>query len=351
MVFMNFIFNIKNKHGLIKVISFLILLPLVWSCEKAILEEPVKDSPTQNFEYLWNDLNQRYAFFEYKNVNWQSIHNQYSARITDKTNQYELFNYLFDMLSELKDGHVNLISPFNISRFEIDLLGKNNYNHRLIRENYLSDKYYITGPFTHDFLRGTNIGYIRYESFSDYVSTYSMDFVLARFHNADGIILDLRQNGGGSITNVFSILSHFVDVKTELYHSYIKNGPERDDFSDAQPAYANPEGQYSFTYKPVKVLIDRGSFSASSFFSLACKAIPNIELVGDSTGGGLGAPTAGQLPNGWTYRFSASKTLSLDQQNYENGVPPDVYAILDDTNVLLGKDDVIDKSVERILNP
>jgi C-terminal processing protease CtpA/Prc len=335
-----------------KYISILGLLIFLFSCEKAILEKPKADKPEENFEYLWNDLNDRYSFFELKQVDWDKIHQEYSTKVNSETNQYELFDLLFDMLLELKDGHVNLISPFNISRFEIDLLGPNNYNERLIRENYLSDKYYITGPFINDVIPGTKIAYVRYASFSQNVSNYSMDFILSRYSEADGLILDLRQNGGGSVTNIFNILSHFVDKETELYHSFIKNGPEPEDFSDKQIAYAKPseDAQYFFTKKPIKVLIDRGSYSATSFFSLACKAIPHIELIGDTTGGGLGAPTASQLPNGWTYRFSCSKTISLDGDNFENGVPPDVYAILNDANVLQGKDDVIDLAIERIQN-
>jgi len=51
------------------------------------------------------------------------------------------------------------------------------------------------------------------------------------------------------------------------------------------------------------------------------------------------------------YRFSVTKTLSLNDENFENGVPPDIYAILDDIDVIHGKDAVIDKAIEQILNP
>lgn len=329
--------------------SIILLSIFLFSCEKLVMDEPISENPKETFEYLWTEIDQHYSFFEYKNVDWDSIHSAYKPLVNDQLNDYQLFNLLFDMLSELKDGHVNLISHFNISRYEFDLKGKNNYNERLIRENYISEKYYRTGPFTHDYVQDKNIGYIRYSSFSNDVSEYSMDFVLARFSNTDGLILDLRQNGGGSVSNIFNILNHFVKQRTALYKSYIKTGPEHNAFSDAQIAYAEPKGQYSYTQQPLMVLVDRGSFSATSFFSLACKTIPNIYLVGDTTGGGLGAPSGGQLPNGWTYRFSVTQTLSLDNKNYENGVPPDFFAELDDTDVLLGKDAIIDKAVEEIL--
>ena len=321
----------------------------ILSCEKAIMDDGISEDPIETFEYLWSEVDQHYSYFDYKQVDWNQVHHKYSMRVTDKTNDYELFDIMFDMLSELKDAHVNLISHFNVSRYEVDLQGKNNYNERLIKEYYISPKYYVTGPFTHDYIQDKNIGYIRYSSFSNSVSEFDMDFVLARFANTQGIILDLRQNGGGSVLNIFNILEHFVKSETEIYESYIKEGPEHNNFSDAQKATVSPNGQYFYTKKPIMVLIDRGSFSATSFFSLACKEIPNIYLVGDTTGGGLGAPSGGQLPNGWTYRFSVSKTLSLDGKNYENGVPPDFFAELDEIDALLGEDAVIEKAIEKIL--
>lgn len=320
------------------------------SCEKMILKEQPSENPTEVFNYLWNDLNERYSYFEYKNINWDNIKIKYQSQINDNMSENQLFEVLFDMLCELRDGHVNLISPFNISRYEFYLQGQNNYNERLIRENYITEDYYVTGPFINDKIINHNIGYIRYDSFMNTVSHYSIDYMIARFQNMDGLILDIRQNGGGSVTNIFTILSHFVDENTAIYQSHIKNGPEPDDFSDFQIAYAEPDGQYSWTKKPLVVLVDRGSFSASSFFALATKAIPNITLIGDYTGGGLGAPTAAQLPNGWTYRFSVSQTLTLSGYNYENGVPPDIYCTLTESNVSNGKDDIIETAIQLIEN-
>jgi len=330
-------------------ILFIIIIGFCISCEKAIMDEAIADSPVENFDYLWREVDQHYSFFEYKNVKWNKVYIDHRSRINNQTNPYQLFDVMFDMLSELRDGHVNLISSFNISRYEFYLQGKNNYNERLIKENYLSPKYYITSPFTHDYIKDLNIGYIRYKSFSDEVSEYSMDLVLARFSETDGIILDLRQNGGGAVTNIFRILEHFVKSETPIYKSYIKTGPEHESFSNAQVASVSPTGQFFYNEKPVMVLVDRGSFSATSFFSLATKAIPNMHLVGDTTGGGLGAPSGGQLPNGWTYRISVTRTLTLDGENYEDGVPPDYFAELNATEAEEGKDAVIDKAISIIL--
>ena len=100
--------------------------------------------------------------------------------------------------------------------------------------------------------------------------------------------------------------------------------------------------------KKVMLLVDRGTYSAGSFTSLATKAIPNITLVGDTTGGGLGLPNGGQLPNGWNFRFSITQALTLDKdESYENGVPPDISALVDWNDRT--KDEVIEKAIEEIL--
>lgn len=81
-----------------------ILLP---ACEKADKYNP---SPRDNFEALWRILDENYCFFEFKNIDWDEVHDRYSVQIDDKMSQYDLFDVLGKMLAELKDGHTNLFS-------------------------------------------------------------------------------------------------------------------------------------------------------------------------------------------------------------------------------------------------
>lgn len=322
------------------------------NCETFLLEAEPGDEPVANFEHLWQVARDKYAFFDYKNIDWDEVYRQYRPRVTESTGSIELFDILFEMLSELRDGHVNLIAPFNVSRFDIDRLGPNNLDFRLLRDNYLSDNYYITGPFQHDFLAGGRVAYVRYNSFSNTVSNFDMDFLFLRYEKTDGMIIDLRQNGGGSMTNVFRILNRFVTEKTLVYESYIKTGPGPDDFSAAQPAWLEPledsADRPSYLNKPVIVLVDRGTYSAASFFALATLQLDNFMRIGDTTGGGLGIPNGGQLPNGWTYRFSISRTLTPDGANFESGVPVDERIILTPGSRLQGKDPVLERAMELI---
>jgi len=338
-----------TKNTLILLISLLALV--LSSCEKILFEKDLATTdPFENFEYLWQQCDEKYSYFELKNINWYEVKKQYRAKLYKGMSNDSLFNVLGGMLTELKDDHTNLISSLNISFFGTNRLGEDNFDWRIVEENYLPRNYYISGPFRHDFLNGTNheIAYVRFASFTGGVNASNLNFIINRYRNTKGLILDLRENGGGAVSDVYDLLSPFVEAKTLLFYSILKNGKEHNNFTAPRAAYLEPR---NLTYtKPVMLLVDRGTYSAGSFTALATKAIPNITLMGDTTGGGLGLPNGGQLPNGWTYRFSVTQTLDLNMDNTsEQGVPPDIKVALDRT--VLDKDEVIDRAIQEILNP
>ena len=88
------------------------------------MEKNPGDDPVSNFESLWQTANDKYSFFEYKGIDWDAVYDEYRPRVYDGMTNYQLFQVLKEMLNELRDGHVNLISPFNISVFDIDLLAQ-----------------------------------------------------------------------------------------------------------------------------------------------------------------------------------------------------------------------------------
>lgn len=329
-----------------KLIIILLATILFTSCEKMMFEEDkMATEPKENFEYLWNQCDKKYSYFDVKGIDWNAIKTQYSKYIYVGMTEDSLFHVLGSMLNELKDDHTNLISAFNISQFGTSNYGQDNFDWRIVKDNYLSKNKYSTGPFTHDFIVGQNkeIGYIRFAAFTGTVDANSLDFILERYKNTKGLIIDLRENGGGAITDMFTLLDRFVDKETTLFYSRQKKGPEHNDFTDPEASIIQPYDGIKYT-KKITVLIDRGTFSAGSYTSLSTKAITNMVLIGDTTGGGLGLPNGGQLPNGWTYRFSTTQALNLAKSpNWEQGVPPDINVLFDWTD--LKKDEVIERAI------
>jgi len=346
-----FSFTVHKKVTMKKIFLLIAIGMLFNSCEKLLFEEDQMSlNPQENFEYLWKECDEKYSYFELKGIDWNQIYDEYQAKIYEGMSDDSLFNVLGGMLTELRDGHVNLVSNFNKSYFWIQNLGQDNFDWRIVTDHYLPLNYYVSGPFRHDFLNDTNqeIGYIRFNKFTGVVDKENLDFVLERYKDTKGIIIDIRENGGGDPEDAFDLLSRFIDEETLLNYSRVKNGPAHNDFAEEESTYIQPSEDIRYT-KKVMVLTDRTTFSAGSFTALATKALPQVSLVGDTTGGGLGLPNGGQLPNGWTYRFSVTQALDLNKDNqYENGVPPDMTVLFDWSD--LSKDEIIEKAIEEIFN-
>lgn len=315
------------------------------------MEDQPTDDPVTNFESLWNTANEKYSFFNYKGIDWNLVYDTYRPQINNGMNDYQLFEVLKNMMNELYDGHVNLTAPFDITRYHFKYNAPENFDFRLLKDNYIGWDYRITGPLINTIIERNEhkIGYIYYGSFSNTVQNADIDFVIASLWHTEGIILDMRSNGGGSVNNIYRIGSRFADKERFCYSSSIKNGPGHTDFGDASDVYMEVGGKYQYT-KPVMLLTNRGCYSATSFFTLAMKAFPHVMQVGDTTGGGLGSPAGFELPNGWSYRFSVSRTLNHDGANLENGIPPDVPVWNDPENEANGVDDIMETAIGLIIN-
>jgi C-terminal processing protease CtpA/Prc len=328
----------------IKLLILLFLTTLVTSCEDIFFEKDIASTdPYDNFEYLWKQCDEKYSYFDLKNIDWNAVKVKYNAKLYKGMSEDSLFKVMGSMLNELRDDHTNLISYFNTSAYKVRLNAPDNFDWRIVVDNYITKNYYTSGPFTHNFIANGKLGYIRFPEFTGTIDQKNFDFVLQKYNDTKGLIVDMRENGGGDVTDVFKILSRFVEKKTIVYYSRIKTGPGHNDFSEAEPAYVAPYNGIRYK-KKVVFLVDRGTYSAGSFTALATKALDNIILIGDTTGGGLGLPNGGQLPNGWTYRFSITQALTLDKKpDYENGVPPDIKASFDWTN--LTKDEILERAI------
>jgi len=340
--------TMKKPH-----ILFLCLLAFA-SCERAFMEKDEPQNPVNVFDYLWNQVDQNYTFFDVKSIDWDSVREVYRPKVDDLMGKDSLFRVCAAMLNTLRDGHTNLISGFDVSRNDsvyYKMYAEKNINEEVVMLNYLTVGHHTTGSFLHHAIRNGEVAYLRYSSFSNGLSEALMKYMANYYKDCKGMIIDLRQNGGGSMGNVAAMLSIFDNHKQPLYQTQTKAGPSHDEFGAMQTVYAADSsllGKTPYT-KPVAVLVDRGSYSATSFFALCTMAYDNIKLFGDYTGGGLGVPNGGILPNGWTYRFSTTRTLDMEGHNYENGVPPDVRVLLDPVSTAQGIDNVIEAAAEWIL--
>jgi C-terminal processing protease CtpA/Prc len=302
--------------------------------------EEYPNNPRGNFVAIWKIMDEHYCFFQYKGVDWDKVFSEYSQRVNDNMSDESLFHLMNEMLAELEDGHVNLYTPFDVGRYwkwHEDY--PPNFDSGLI-DNYLNKDYSIAGGIRYKILND-NVGYMYYGDFSSSLGETNLDYIIDKFAVCSGIILDVRDNGGGLLNNAEKLAARFINEKTLVGYIQHKTGKGHNDFSQPFPRYIEPSTRLRYQ-KPVIVLTNRGCFSATNEFVNAMRYCPNITILGDKTGGGSGLPFNSEIPNGWMVRFSACPSFDADMQQIEFGIEPDVHVALTESDYQKGKDTLIE---------
>lgn len=327
----------------------LLLLPLT-ACHQI---DSYSDSQTGNFNQLWKIVDEHYCFFAEKGVDWDEVYSRYRPRVSDKMSDRELFDVCAAMLDELRDGHVNLSAPFNTSYYKAWWTNyPQNFTWRIIEQNYFNFQLQQASGISYGLLP-ENVGYIRYSSFSMPIGEGNLDQALAFLATASGLIIDIRDNGGGSMDNVHTLVGRFIDAPILAGYISHKTGPGHNDFSTPEPYTYNPaQAGRQRWLKPVVVLTNRSTFSAANNFASVMRLLPQVMLVGDVTGGGSGMPFSSELSNGWGVRFSACSVLDAQRQTTEQGVAPtpDCRVDLDPQQALQGHDSILDFAINLLTN-
>lgn len=302
--------------------SLLIGVLLLAGCSP---EPDYKNDNYGNFDALAEIIDTRYCFFEAKDIDWSEVRARYRAEVKPDMSVIELFNLCAAMLDELEDGHVNLTAPFSTSYYRqwwSDY--PQDFNLRTLQQYYLEFNYYQTSGISYRMLSG-DVGYMYYPSFSSGIGELNLDYILALLSDAKALIIDIRDNGGGLLTNIDVLVSRFID--SDICGGYIthKTGPGHGDFSEPYEItyHPAPSGRIKWdSGKPVYVLTNRSCFSAANDFVSVMKTLPNVRIVGARTGGGGGLPFSSELPNGWSVRFSAAPLYSPAGEITEFGIDP-----------------------------
>jgi hypothetical protein len=328
---------------------WLLMLPLLLfpACEKVLIRADKDTNPVSVFDEIWKFADTHYSFFEYKGIDWNQVYNHYRPQVSNDMGEVALFDLCARMLNELRDGHVNLISSFDRSRYsDFYLESPENFSYALLERQYFKDRHRQIGPL--QFVMIDNIAYVYYHSFASTISQGNMDLLIANLKDRDGLIIDVRNNGGGSTQNAKMFASRFTDEKRLLGYNHIKTGPGHEDFRQ-EGVYIEPHDGSRYN-GPVVVLTNRKSYSATTYFAQYMRTLPNVTLIGDTTGGGGGMPAFRDLPNGWLVRVSCSRFYAPDGFNIESGIPPDISVNLRPQSISDGYDDILERAMAYIRN-
>lgn len=325
-----------------RIVSLFLLLVLFTSCEKLALKETDPNNAKAIFEDAWTILNERYPFFTIKNIDWDSIHSEYSQRVSENMNGMQLFDLLGDMIMELHDGHTDLSNPFNDwIRYYWPITSEyyNRFNIDVIKSHYFNGEY-----FTRNAVVAGKIGDIGYVYISDFVQDLSPELaqeIMSYLESTQQYIFDVRNNTGGSEIYGNNLIRYFVKEKTANKIIKFKNGPGHDDFTSFT-VYIEPE-EKPVTYNKIVVLANNVTFSAGNDFINNFSVLPEVTFIGENTGGGGSTPFFYELANGWILRYSSNMQIRpSDNLIIDLGIQPDIYIEMQESGT---NDNVLDAAI------
>lgn len=149
-------------------------------------------------------------------------------------------------------------------------------------------------------LRG-NIGYIDYRSFTDAQgSENAFAAAMNLLQHTGALIIDLRNNGGGSPDMVALFTSYLLDSQNTLIGTFVdRDGIVTDEYRTRNEVLGARYGEI----RPVYVLTSRNTYSAAESFTYGLQARDRIRVIGETTQGG-------SRPNN-TYRLHARFMLAV----------------------------------------
>lgn len=190
---------------------------------------------------------------------------------------------------------------------------------------------------------GNNIGYIDIDTFAAN-TYYQFKDHLNKLEDKkiDSLIIDVRDNTGGHLSQASKILSMFFDKKTLLYQIETKDGVEN--------VYATSKDKRTYD---VVVLINYGSASASEILASAFKDnYKNATIVGINSYGKGTIQSAIRLSTGASLKYTSQKWLTSKGEWLDNkGVLPDVEVKNEDPNyTVAGENDLqYQKAIEVLV--
>lgn len=161
---------------------------------------------------------------------------------------------------------------------------------------------------------GKKIGYLKIEMFANNITKQvKKELESLKKKNIDKLVIDVRDNPGGYLTQVTEILSLFMTKKDVIYQLQTKNNKEKVYGTSSKATYSYP----------VVVLINENSASASEILASAFKETYNAEIVGVNSYGKGTVQKTGDLNNGDTIKYTVQKWLT-PKGNWinEKGVTP-----------------------------
>lgn len=325
-----------------KISSFILLSSLLLlsvSCRK---ESPELTNPNnrycrtylEQFQAVWEGMDQSYMYWAEDSVDWDARYEEFQPVFAEfdtrdrnhPVSEWEYQMAWYGLFEGLRDHHLaGYFWDPKVKSLARVSPGTNEYNHdyagglqvlALKHRDDISELVYYEGnaaPHSYFCLikgkeEGKYIAYLRFSSFS-YAGQYYYDDAMAPFRaffgyslsdgmgeggwadneNVESIILDVRENGGGNLSDLTTYMASLIRQPVQLGYTRVKEGMGRLDYSAWSPFVINPADRHLSTEKPIVVLADIHSASCAELTTLLIKSLPNGTFIGERTFGATGA--------------------------------------------------------------
>ena len=202
----------------------------------------------------------------------------------------------------------------------------------------------ISVPSIEGEMLDNQIGYIHIFTFG-YTTTDDLRAAIQDLldQDAQGLVIDFRNNGGGLLTTAIHVASEFLPEGEVVLHERYGDGTE--DIHNAIP------GGLAIDI-PITILINEGSASASEVVAGALQDLERGQLVGVTSYGKGSVQNWVPLNNDQgAVRVTIAKWLTpLERTIHEIGLTPDVIVEMTDEDFKEDRDPQLDKAVEILLD-
>jgi len=201
----------------------------------------------------------------------------------------------------------------------------------------------ITVPSVESEMLDGNIAYVKLTLFGeDTASNLHAQLQTLMAQNPEGIILDLRNNGGGLVTAAVSVASEFMNEGAILYEKY----------GDGSLVDYPAETNGLAIGVPLVVLVNEGTASASEIVAGAIQDYGLGKLIGVTTYGKGSMQYWMPITDGGTERVTVAKWLTPNKRTIDKiGLTPDIVVERTVEDMTANLDPQLDAAVQMLLNP
>lgn len=196
-----------------------------------------------------------------------------------------------------------------------------------------------------------HIGYLCINNFEDRNIVHQFDSLYTRIALTNGLIIDIRNNGGGDSSLGEELLARLTDKPFPLFaYKFVRYDSRGGEpyWTDQPLAVGQPNKQLYYK-KPVTLLVSAMTYSAAEDFTVAFDYMKRGKLIGQTTGGSTGQPVFFSLPGGGSARICGKRETYPDGKEFvDTGIVPDIQISKTISDLYNGTDSVLNKAVAML---